>query len=300
MRDTSMDNGAGIEAQYSPHSPNKQQAKRRQPTIPERRQEDERHIPFVDERNNPFAQESDHESRSHTSRSREGSRNHLPQSTVVNMSADFDDAWVTLPTSNFFHAETPQRRTATTTDQQSEDSPMPPPVSAKKASVEKFSPKRLDATNRVLDYEPPSPGHRARQSEGTSAYDEKRVDQAGTDDEIDDDGIEVRLVGEKKEPKRKGLRALLQRRNSKSNLLGSSSVVSSSSRRRNQPQMTAYKNDTEPQSRSNSRGRRRSVTPSRERSHSLEERHIRNPNIARKFSRLLRVYNDEDRRPAEV
>eukprot|EP00977_Amphora_coffeiformis_P006280 scaffold1351_cov176-Amphora_coffeaeformis.AAC.14 len=309
MKDTSMDIGEGIETKYSSNSPNKQS---RQETV--RRREDERNNPFADESHNPFAQESDHESMqaSQTSRSREGPKGggHAPQATLTSMSQEFDDAWVTLPTSNFFTADTPPRRT---TDKSSEDSrarsdesPPPPPVSTKQASVQKFSPKRLDsAKGGVMDYEPPSPSSRRRErsddaaSRGVSAYDENLVDQAPSEEEYDD-GIEVTLVGGRKETKRKGLRALLQRRNSKPQGLSAASVVSSSSRRRNQTRMAAYEAEVEPP-RSASRGRRRSgASPSRARAHSLEERRIRNPNIARKFSRFLRVYNDEDRRPAEV
>ena len=179
-------------------------------------------------------------------------------------------------------------------------------MSTKQASVQKFSPKRLDSTKGgVTDYEPPSPSSRRRERNADAAYrsarayDEKPLDQLPSEEEYDD-GIEVTLVGGKKDTKRKGLRALLQRRNSKSQGLGTASVVSSSSRRRNQPRMASYEAEVEPP-RSSSRGRRRGgASPSRARAHSLEERRIRNPNIARKFSRLLRVYNDEDRRPAEV
>ncbi|GKY99776.1 hypothetical protein MPSEU_000931500 [Mayamaea pseudoterrestris] len=42
-----------------------------------------------------------------------------------------------------------------------------------------------------------------------------------------------------------------------------------------------------------SRGRRRSKSPARQRARSLDDRLIRNPSIARKFRRLLRVYDDE-------
>ena len=37
-------------------------------------------------------------------------------------------------------------------------------------------------------------------------------------------------------------------------------------------------------------------SPDRLRSHSLEERRMRNPNIAKKFNRLLRVYDENDDR----
>ena len=144
---------------------------------------------------NPFAQESDvesshHESQAHQSRdeSRGGSR--APQSTVMNMSADFDDAWVSLPTSNFFTASTPPRRTGTEKEQPPppargravDSSPQPPPISAKKASVQKFSPQRFDTKNREMDYTPPSTERRGKQSERGRAYDEKRVDQAASEE----------------------------------------------------------------------------------------------------------------------
>ena len=306
MRDTSMDNGAGVETKYSPHSPNKQQQQRsrhRQMANQDLRRDDERNNPFADESHNPFAQESDHDSNlgSYATRSREGAAR-VTQSTVMDMSNDFDDAWVTLPTSNFFSDTTPPRKSDGKPDEESrarsDESPPPPPVSAKKASVQKFSPKRYESSNRGMTYEPPSPGRRSRQSDAPRAFDEKPLDQAPSEEEYED-GIEVTLVGGKKE-KRKGLRSLLQRRNSKSQPLGTSSVVSSTSRRRNQPHMAAYEAEVDPPSRSISRGRRRNGSPSRDRARSLEERRIRNPNIARKFSRLLRVYNDEERRPAEV
>ena len=306
VKDTSMDVGEGIETKFSSHFPNKES---RQKTL--RRCNDERNNPFADESHNPFAQESDHESMqaSQATRSHEGSRGrvHASQTTLATMSNEFDDAWVTLPTSNFFTADTPPRRTneKATVDARSfsDESPTPPPVSTKQASVQKFSPKRLNSSKGdVMDYEPPSPSARRRERNSDAASrdgDEKPMDQAPSEEEYED-GIEVTLVGGKKNTKRKGLRSLLQRRNSKTQGLGTASVVSSTSRRRNQPRMAAYEAEAEPP-RSASRGRRRGgSSPSRTRAHSLEERRIRNPNIAKKFSRLLRVYNDEDRRPAEV
>jgi hypothetical protein len=287
VRDTSMDNGAGVEMQVPSQ-------------VGEGQDQWRRH----DERNNPFASDSDHESQqgSRTNQSQDGSfhgAGHHTQ-TVLNLSNDFDDAWVSMPTSNFFTDTTPPRRTSG--DKDSQGSPPAPPVSSKKASVQKFSPKRFEATQREIKYEPPSHKDRDQHLE-KSAYDENRVDRTeptAVSDNVEEDNIEVTLVGGKKE-KRKGLRALLQRRNTKqSQSLGTSSVISSSSRRRGEPQMAAYEAEIDPP-RPASRGRRRGVSPSHAaRSRSLEERRIRNPNIAKKFSRLLRVYNDEDRRPAEV
>ena len=42
--------------------------------------------------------------------------------------------------------------------------------------------------------------------------------------------------------------------------------------------------------------RRASKSPSRARARSLEDGRVRNPNIARKFTRLLRVYDDKEGR----
>ena len=291
IKDTSMDNGAGLEMQYSPI-----------PTDKLRRRQDQWRR--QDERNNPFAVDSDQESQQQESRaSQDGSRmGGRPLQTVMSMSNEFDDAWVSMPASNFFSDTTPPRKT-TPRKEASNDSPPPPPVSSKKASVQKFSPKRFESTQREMKYQPPSAEDRAKQTSASTkgAYDENRMDRVDEmpSEETEDDNIEVTLVGPKKE-KRKGLRALLQRRNGKSQTLGgASSVISSGSRRRGQPHMAAYEAEIEPP-RSASRGRRRGVSPSRARARSLEERRIRNPNIAKKFSRLLRVYNDEDRRPAEV
>jgi hypothetical protein len=308
MRDTSMDNGTGIETQYKPRSPRKLSA---------RGPSDERNNPFAaDERNNPFAQESDHDS--YATESREGSKPDVSQDRVMDLSADFDEAWVAMPSSAFFTDTTPTRQAVSETQKEdtpppstpsrasvSDDSPPPPPVSTKQASVQKFSPKRAATTKREIDYNPPSPSRHIAQS-SAGAYDEKKIDQA-TSDESYDDGFEVTLVGAKKEPqRRKGLRALLQRRNSKSQLTGASSVVSGTRRGRTLP-AAAYAveaDDNASRASPTRRGRRFSKSPSRNRARSqderrqgrarsLEERRIKNPNIARKFSRFVRVYADD-------
>jgi hypothetical protein len=306
MRDTSMDNGTGIETQYKPRSPRKQNTR-----LPS----DERNNPFAaDERNNPFAQESDHDS--YATESREGSKANVAQDRAMDLSADFDEAWVAMPSSAFFSDTTPPRQTVSEKEKEdspprstpsrasvSDESPPPPPVSTKQASVQKFSPKRAAPTKREMDYNPPSPSrHMAQSSAG--AYDEKKIDQAASE-ESNDDGIEVTLVGAPKEPpRRKGLRALLQRRTSKSQLTGASSVVSGTRRGRTLP-VAAYAVEADDNaSRASRRGRRFSKSPSRSRARSqeerrrgrarsLEEKRIKNPNIARKFSRFIRVYADD-------
>lgn len=297
-RDMATDSGSGAESRSTSDSTKRRTV--RQAINERRREEDERNRPFVDESNNPFAQESDHES-SRASPSRESSRYNVPERTVNNMSNEFDDAWVTLPTSNFFASETPVRGSMERSTEGAMRDEIPPtlPASSKNASVQKFSPERLDPVTREMDYEPVSPRRRTREMEGTTAYDEKPVEQARSD-EKEEDGIEVTLVGTRKEPKKKGLRALLQRRSSKGSFpTAARSVVSSNSGRR--APMGVQDVEIDPP-RSASRGRGRFVSPARnrDRAHSLEERtNSRNPNIARKFSRLLRVYADDDKSPAE-
>ena len=146
------------------------------------------------------------------------------------------------------------------------------------------------------------------------AYDEGRVDEPGAVEVALGDSQDDRSTGKGKS---KGLRGFLQRRGSAANNGVSSSSggasVNSGSRgkaKNNQPLISAYEMDLAacntaeeaPTSRPPSRGRRASKSPSRDRARSLEERRIRNPNIARKFGKLLRVYGDDggDRQRAHV
>lgn len=136
------------------------------------------------------------------------------------------------------------------------------------------------------------------------AYDEGPIDRPfdGKDSKESDEqgGVEVALTDERTPEKaRRKLRGLMKRRGSgKANTSSQSSVGSGSQPLKSQPLLGPYGMDLQASGGSNSdRGRRRSESksPSRDRARSLDERRIRNPSIARKFSRLIRVY-DQDRR----
>lgn len=99
-----------------------------------------------------------------------------------------------------------------------------------------------------------------------------------------------------KESKRRGLRAFFRRTSNKEPPTTDPKSVYSGSKGASlmQSGVGTIHLDAEVAPPSRSRGRRgsRSLSPSRGRARSLEEKRIRNPNIAKKFSRLLRVYDD--------
>jgi hypothetical protein len=169
---------------------------------------------------------------------------------------------------------------------------------------QKFSPE-MQQSARVSRYTPPEPASHPR-----AAYDDGPI---GGDNTVDDEmgSIEVALVeppvvGARSESRgRRGLRGLLKRR-SKSNgksaaavkQATASSEVGVGSRNHNSEILLQKAVDPVTGEIAPPRGRNRrgiSKPPSRERAQSLEERRTpRNPTIAKKFTRLMRLYDDDE------
>jgi hypothetical protein len=247
------------------------------------------------------------------------------EENTKNLSAEYDSAWVALPSSAFFaeRAKQSTERTRPTTRPPKRDvSGIPPQItvtpdedfpldeiSAKdedegynpKASrralpVQKFSPE-MQQSARLSRYTPPKPAMHP-----PAAYDEGHIGDNTDDDEMG--SIEVALVeppgslGRTESRGRRGLRGLLKRR---SNSKGAAKAVVSSeagggSRRFNSAILLQQAVDPVTGEIVPPRGRNRfgAKPPSRERAQSLEERRTRNPTIAKKFSRLMRLYDDDD------
>ena len=347
MRDTSMDVGEGVEAEFAPRYDESRAAGLVTPTRrmrAERLREQARALraakaeePAVEPRRDSFDDGFAQEPASNLG-TPERMNKHM------DMADDFDSAWVALPQNAFF-SEKPRgsrpneplspvsqpetsavkpnehtRELSTPTNEEpmsqrderlllsnttssdaseyetektSEDSyretkRYAPPNGYRKR-VDDFQVFEPDTRDRRHDsrreFRGVSPMRNLPASEMRSAYDNGRVGDTV------EDSIEVALVTE---PKKRGLRALLSRR-SGSKLDGNSSLASGSTggRLKNQ-HLLQVNNSLEIEPPVRSRGRRSSKSPSRLRARSLEERRIRNPGIARKFGRLLRVYDDDD------
>eukprot|EP00522_Entomoneis_paludosa_P008128 CAMPEP_0172454030 /NCGR_PEP_ID=MMETSP1065-20121228/11135_1 /TAXON_ID=265537 /ORGANISM="Amphiprora paludosa, Strain CCMP125" /LENGTH=1520 /DNA_ID=CAMNT_0013206289 /DNA_START=261 /DNA_END=4823 /DNA_ORIENTATION=+ len=145
-----------------------------------------------------------------------------------------------------------------------------------------------DSTSANEESNSPARGQ-SREPSRRSRYDEGRIEESPSGN-VESRGSSRRESSTK--PKR-GLRALLQRGRSEKTPVqnhASASVSTSivgSGRRANAP--IEQEEEAPPP-----RGRKNLKASESSRSRSLEERRVRNPNIARKFSRMLRVYGDDD------
>lgn len=207
------------------------------------------------------------------------------QEEMVNLSNDlsnsFDDAWVALPTSRFFPSAE---------EEGGKEDHLSARERRRQQSLERNQPDMRQSSR----YDSSPGGRRNARSRsasfsGNSRREIRHTSRQELSNDPDAQVEEIEVVAETKKPKR-GLRALLQRGRSSNNSQGTASVSTSivaSSRGGGMPQ-----GEERPPP---SRGRRNSKgNKSPGRSRSLEERRVRNPNIARKFSRMLRVYNDDE------
>jgi hypothetical protein len=167
---------------------------------------------------------------------------------------------------------------------------------------QKFSPETQQSA-RVSRYTPPEAALHPR----ASAYDEGAIGDNTDDDEMG--SIEVALVeppvieARNESRGRRGLRGLLKRRSKSSGKSSAaakntaSSEVGAGSRIDNSEMLLQKAVDPVTGEIAPPRGRNRrgiSKPPSRERAQSLEERRTpRNPTIAKKFTRLMRLYDDD-------
>lgn len=229
------------------------------------------------------------------------------------LSDDFDSAWVALPSSNFFQSQksgdaAPTGRSVAESKTESganvakgelQDAPDPEPMVTQQ--LQKFSPTTESPSRSTHNYKPPEV---AKSGELRLDYKDRRYEReeamASNQQQAQladyDDQLEVGLVssGNGTETKhRRGLRAFLKRRqNGKSSASHASASVSSASRKISSARTLDHDlMDHTPVA--SGRRSRDSRSPSRDRARSLEERRIRNPTIAKKFSRLLRVYDEK-------
>lgn len=110
--------------------------------------------------------------------------------------------------------------------------------------------------------------------------------QSSSGDSSGEHGIEVALLNK---PKSRGLRSFLPKRRP----LKSDTVVLDQNMSYSSQISDSFAMDIELPPPLQNRGRRYGSTQDRERSRSLEDSRSRNPNIAKKFSRLLRVYDGD-------
>lgn len=160
----------------------------------------------------------------------------------------------------------------------------------------------------ILKFQPQPVG--VEDLQGT-AYDQSMPLGTSSSGETAERGVEVTLTTPSTPPRRGGFRSLLMKRrpdlNKNTIVLGESSNGRSSSRSRKggsrglsflaDVDLCSMEEAPPPLSKSSSHSKRHSrnsLSPDRERARSLEEPRIRNPNIARKFNRLLRVYDTDN------
>ena len=253
------------------------------------------------------------------------------QENANHLSEEFDSAWVALPSSTFFadKDKISPDRTATRRNKKRDTSDIPPQISVtldeeedgvksplitdyiQKFSAETEEPARI---SKISNYT--LPGLPSKEMRPPSAYDEGLIGDMSDDEEAEMGSIEVALVDpplastavRSESRGRRGLRGLLKKRRSASSkglpTKVSASEVGVGSR---QPSFNsqallqraldpATGEFTAPGNRDGRSGQRRhsraSKSPSRDRARSLEERRTRNPTIAKKFSRLMRLYDD--------
>lgn len=232
---------------------------------------------------------------------------------------DFDSAWVSLPSSSYF----PSKESSETKKNHDVDFPESQlslvsvggegtrGKAGRAEEVQKFSPQAGGPSRSQLNYQPPALDE--RMGRGKLVYDDSKVTEpnaisaTNTATEDEEEGqIEVTLVscpvGEVESEKqasskqRRGIRSLLSRRQAGKTLSENKSTSTSSATVRSSRSID-YESVEHERSRPSGRSRhtRDSRSPNRNRAHSLEERRIRNPNIAKKFSRLLRVYDEPEK-----
>jgi hypothetical protein len=180
---------------------------------------------------------------------------------------------------------------------------------------EAFTPQTKSPPKSVSKYLPPEPS--ASKEDFKGVYDDRRVEErkqidvspAGIQHAVGDEvfeeekgDIEIALVNSPPQLQesdtakpRRGLRAFFKRRQgAKTSSTGPKSISASfSSSSGKTPRITrSIDLDFDPPA--GGRASRASRSPGRSRARSLEERRIRNPSIAKKFNRLLRVYDDND------
>ena len=236
---------------------------------------------------------------------------------MMNMSNDFDDAWVALPTSRFFQSPASPERRPKSKSPHRQRSPAPrkpfsPIRSPEKTPSSSAAPSA--APRKTREELPPTTTKPSRSTDvkpPTGAYDQERIDQSHVDSDFVEDSAEettgLGAEGTGTKPKRR-LRALLQRGRDKSGQASASVTngsIAASTRR-----SVAQSEDEEALTSRNRNGSRSNTNNAKDgstrgrvgrgemdgsRSRSLEERRVRNPNIARKFSRMLRVYGDDDK-----
>jgi hypothetical protein len=216
------------------------------------------------------------------------------------MSDNFDSAWVSLPTSSFFPKQPANSRRQVDTQSNSRNQSrsrtyrqhvdsiseqlFAPIAIRREATVQSFSPQAKHYTTSrsyVATREAP------RKDGNLSVYDQNTIGTA-TSTDSPESGVETPLTSASLQPRR-GMRGLLNRRGnaSREGIVDQTSVSSSSNGIKSHTTV-----DTMEEAK-RERGRVLSEAPMRERARSLEERRVRNPSIARKFSRLLRVYDNE-------
>jgi hypothetical protein len=249
------------------------------------------------------------------------------QENANNLSDEYDSAWVALPSSTFFAGKSkgspdmiqprPPKRDMSgipphisvtpdedfLLDEEDDEEEGYAPEVSRRDRVQTFSPEMQESA-RVSRYTPPEP--RSKAMHPPAAYDEGFIGDTNDEDEMG--SIEVALVepppvsGAATESRgRRGLRGLLTRRSQSKGApkLAASSEVGAGSRRFNadillQQALDPLTGEIAPPANSRGRNRRGAKSPSRERAQSLEERRTRNPTIAKKFSRLMRLYDDEE------
>jgi hypothetical protein len=360
VKDTSMDCGDGVEAQFTPkyakahispsHTCGPTIQQRKEYAMKEKDSPSESTIgvatTHTDQRNNELNNKKE-------LYKNEAQRFVSPQhQQATSMSDDFDSAWVRLPSSKFFAEKSPREQR---TMQVSYNNRPDPSINEQLRSHQNVVPVHMDETLSHAGVSPngeveveyfersthvqandleieesdllaPNPPYTQLGSYKRDTYPRHR--QASTFDESYNTSNDSKdeefptsksfetapVRREESKPRSRGLRGFLKRKQAdkvgsrsvdKATTAASVSVSVASSRRSD-----ANKASTRPlgdcadveQSPSNnysevvnrySRRSAKSRSPSRNRARSLDERRIRNPGLAQKFNRLLRVYDHE-------
>ena len=315
-RDTSMEMAVGVETRFTPkYSPvrelRKERLNRERETLKATRtSSEEEDISSKQAREvlsgDSFAVDPKLLSKNNNNNNQESTAR---QQNAMALADDFDSAWVSVP--NFFAADEtespPQPQAITKEEVKKGEHPSkrnldvpdqlvtPPRTLRREAEVQTFSPKTEQPSRVFKTLTPPQPRPATTMA---SAYDQGTIGTSASSTESTgvggaDDGVEVALAAP-----RRGIRALLTR-GRRGNMARETIVLDqessgSSSGKQSHSSMDDLEMPAPPTSRG--RGRRRGASPPLTRSRSLDDSRVRNPGLARKFGRFLRVYDSNNER----
>ena len=223
------------------------------------------------------------------------------QAYARNLADDFDSAWVSLPSSTFFPAEQGTRKHASGPSKDTSTSKSVASNETRSTEGQTNRYQKFQATEehkkRPTGVEtPPRSGSIVSKGIGVVGVEKgPHAENRNMMQKVEVSSLSTNAPHPVDTKNRRGLRKFLKLRQGSKAAAASQGSASTSSR--SYLQSVSLDLETAEMAPPN-RGRSHLdlSSPDRLRSHSLEERRMRNPNIAKKFNRLLRVYDENDDR----